>query len=91
MILNNNEFNLQLRGYRLTTVEILYRLPDYPDLLQSYIFQQYDISPNFPMLHDFLEFWEKNIEGKLFSVQVSGVDIISPTEYRACTGEFLLH
>ncbi len=27
----------QLEGFSLTTAEILYRLPDYPRLLQSYV------------------------------------------------------
>ncbi|HJS33815.1 MAG TPA: Usg family protein, partial [Alphaproteobacteria bacterium] len=28
---------LQLRNYRLTTAEIIYRMPDHPGLLQSFI------------------------------------------------------
>jgi uncharacterized protein Usg len=28
-----------LKGYSLTTAEILYRLPDHPALLQSFIWQ----------------------------------------------------
>jgi uncharacterized protein Usg len=35
----------QLEGFSLTTAEILYRLPDYPRLLQSYIWQDYDVRP----------------------------------------------
>ena len=37
---------LQLKNYRLTTAEILYRMPDHPDLLQTYIWQELDIAPN---------------------------------------------
>jgi hypothetical protein len=39
-------------GFLLTTAEILYRLPDYPRLLQSYIWQHYDLAPRFPKLVD---------------------------------------
>ncbi|MCP4315743.1 MAG: hypothetical protein GY789_06915, partial [Hyphomicrobiales bacterium] len=53
---------VDLIGYRLTTAEILYRLPDHPSLLQMYLWQEYDNAPRFPVLQDFLEFWEKNIE-----------------------------
>ncbi len=49
----------QLRGYRLTTAEILYHLPDHPSLLQSYIWQEYDLAPEFPVLHRFLDFWTR--------------------------------
>jgi uncharacterized protein Usg len=56
--------------YRLTTAEITYRLPDHPLLLQTYIWQKYDIAPDFPVLHQFLDFWRENLEGKLHSVRV---------------------
>jgi uncharacterized protein Usg len=56
---------------RLTTAEILYRLPDFPQLLQSYIWQELDRVPDFPGLKKFLGFWERNLEGPLHSVTVS--------------------
>ena len=59
-----------LRDYRLTTAEIIYHLPDHPDLLQSFIWQKLDIAPDFPELRSFLKFWSQNIEGKLHSVRV---------------------
>ena len=34
-VLAMNDFEYALSGYRLTTVEIVYRLPDYPDVLQK--------------------------------------------------------
>jgi uncharacterized protein Usg len=49
--------SLQLNDYRLTTAEILYHLPDHPALLQSFIWQNYDIAPRYPELHRFLDFW----------------------------------
>ncbi|HTQ32912.1 MAG TPA: Usg family protein [Stellaceae bacterium] len=56
--------------YRLTTAEITYRLPDHPLLLQTYIWQKFDIAPEFPVLHGFLQFWRENLEGELHSVRV---------------------
>jgi uncharacterized protein Usg len=58
------------RQYRLTTAEITYRLPDHPLLLQTYIWQKFDIAPDFPVLHQFLDFWRDNLEGELHSVRV---------------------
>ena len=60
----------ELRDYRLTTAEIIYQLPDHPDLLQSFVWQKLDVAPDFPELRRFLEFWSRNIEGKLHSVRV---------------------
>ena len=57
-------------GYRLTTAEILYHLPDHPSLLQSFIWQNVDLAPRFPVLHRFLRFWQREIEGSIHSVRV---------------------
>jgi uncharacterized protein Usg len=59
-----------LEDFRLTTVEIVYHLPDHPDVLQSFIWQDYDLPPYYPKLHHFLEFWSRNLDGKLHSVYV---------------------
>ena len=77
-----SQFHRQLRGYRLTTAEILYHMPDHPGVLQSYIWQELDIAPRFPVLQGFLEFWSREIEGKLHSVRVASVGLISAAEWR---------
>ena len=46
---------LQLKGYRLTNAEILYQMPDYPDLLQSCVWQNLDKALSFPRLKKFLD------------------------------------
>lgn len=85
-----NPVELLLKGYRLTTAEILYHRPDHPALLQSYIWQEYDLSPQFPVLNRFLQFWEKELEGKLHSVWVAASGIIAPSELRHLGGQFTL-
>ena len=87
----SRDFAKQLQGYGLTTAEIVYRLPDHKSVLQSYIWQNYDLFPKFPALHDFLAFWEEKLEGPLFSVTVAHSRLIKPTELRAISGEFQLH
>lgn len=57
--------------YRLTTAQIVYHLPDEPETLQTFIWQKFDLAPDFPELSKFLDFWRKNIEGKLHSVKVA--------------------
>lgn len=77
--------------YRLTTAEILYHLPDHPDLLQSYIWQEYDISPKFPVLKNFLDFWTREIDGKLHSVYVASKKIITPSEVGFYDAEIVIN
>lgn len=85
------EFRKQLEGYGLTTAEILYRMPDHPALLQSYIWQDYDIFPEFPVLQKFLDFWARTLDGPLFKVTVGHQKLIKPTELKAIGAEFRLH
>ena len=82
------DFMAQLQGYSLTTAEILYRLPDHPSLIQSYIWQDYDLSPVFPKLKSFLDFWTAKIEGPLFKVTVAHSKLIKPAELRLLTAEY---
>jgi uncharacterized protein Usg len=82
---------LKLRGYRLTTAEILYHMPDHPELLQTFLWQELDLAPGFPVLNKFLSFWEKNIEGKLHSVRVAARGLIAPAELKLAGGEFRLN
>ncbi len=72
----------QLEGYRLTTAEILYRLPDHPAVLQTFVWQELDIAPAYPVLRKFLDFWNREIEGKLHSVRVASARVLSPGEVR---------
>lgn len=72
----------QMKDYRLTTAQILYHMPDFPDLLQTYLWQEYDIAPRYPVLYKFLKFWSANLEGRLHSVQVASQKLITPGDYR---------
>lgn len=72
----------QLMGFSLTTAEILYHLPDHPSLLQSFVWQEYDQAPEFPTLRRFLDFWKRDIEGPLHSVNVIYQKLITPGEVR---------
>ena len=84
-------FRRQLEGYGLTTANILYRLPDHPAVLQTYVWQEYDLAPVFPELHKFLAFWRDKLEGALHSVSVSHSRLIKPAELRAVGQEFYIH
>lgn len=82
---------LQLQGYRLATAEILYRLPDHPELLQTFVWQHYDLQPRFPVLRRFLDFWVRNIEGRLHSVRVTRLGLVTPSGYQTVDATFQLH
>ncbi|MFP3944096.1 MAG: usg protein [Alphaproteobacteria bacterium] len=84
-------FYAQLQGYRMTTAEILYHMPDHPGLLQSYVWQDLDLAPEYPVLNRFLKFWNDNLDGPVHSVRVASSGIVSDAELRLADGEFTLH
>lgn len=78
-------------GYGLTTAEILYHMPDYPTVLQTYLWQYHDLAPEFPHLKRFLEFWERELDGPLHSVRIAHQRLIKPNEWVQIDCEFALH
>jgi len=87
----SSDFAKQIQGYGLTTAEILYRMPEHRSLLQTYVWQDYDLFPDFPQLAKFLMFWQAKLDGPLYSVRVAHNRLISPAELRAVDGVFSLH
>jgi uncharacterized protein Usg len=85
------DLDLQLAGYGLTTANILYRLPEHPDLLQSFVWQFYDVAPDYPRLFKFLDFWRAEIDGIIHSVEVAHRGLVGPTEVRIAQFEKRLH
>ena len=88
---NSKSLELQLKGYRLSTVEIVYHMPDHPSLLQTFIWQYMDLAPDYPELHKFLDFWRKNLDGALHSVRVMSKGIISDSKIGTVSHSLALH
>lgn len=81
----------RLNGYTLTTADILYRMPDHPELLQEFVWQDLDIAPKFPILNKFLNFWANEIEGPLVKVTIASSQLLKPQELTWANAEFRLH
>ncbi len=86
----DQDFEMQMKGFSLTTAEILYYMPDHPRLLQSYLWQEYDLAPRFPRLQEFLKFWTEHLDGTLSHVRVANQVLLKPREFRLVKGEFML-
>lgn len=85
------ETELMLKGYGLTTAEIFYRMPDYTHVLNTFVWQDYDLAPDHPRLFKFIEYWQEEIEGPLHSVRFVHRKMISPGEWRNVVGEIPVH
>jgi uncharacterized protein Usg len=89
---NQTETALMLKGYGLTTAQIFYRMPDYQRVIAPpFIWQEYDLAPDYPALFGFIEFWQTKIEGPLHSIQFTHRRLISAGEWRNVVGELKYH
>ena len=68
--------------YCHATAEIVYRMPDHLDLLQTFTWQHLDIAPDFPVLSHFLDYWEHNLDGPIHSVQVIRTRLVQAPDLR---------
>jgi uncharacterized protein Usg len=85
------DFETQIRGGRLTTLDLLYHLPDHPGVLQQFLWQTLDQAPDFPRIHQFLEFWRREIDAVIHSVTVSAAGIVMPARVRFAVFDQRLH
>jgi uncharacterized protein Usg len=86
-----SEIERKLAGYSLATAEILYRMPDARAVLQTFVWQDYDMAPKFPRLRAFLDFWERELDGPIHSVRLCHEHLVRPREFRYGGHEFGLH
>ena len=85
------ETELMLKGYGLTTAEMFYHMPDYTHVLNTFIWQEYDLAPDHPRLMEFIDFWKSEIEGPLHSVRFTHRKLVSAGEWQSVVGEFRVH
>ncbi len=86
-----HDLDLQLRNHRLTVAEVLYELPDFPDLLQTFTWQFLDVAPAYPRLMRFVTFWRDNIQAPIRSVRIANREVISAADLRYIGAELRLH
>ncbi|MCA3268901.1 MAG: usg protein [Alphaproteobacteria bacterium] len=75
---------------QLVTAQILYHLPDYPEILQTFLWQHEDRAPEYPTLRKFIAFWQSQLEGRIHSVTVAGLKERSRHEFNFYAGEYAL-
>lgn len=62
---------LILRYPTIITCEVLYYRPDFPSLVQSFVWQTEDTIPELKRIHQFLHFWQTQIEARINSIRIS--------------------
>ncbi len=53
------------------TLDLFYYMPDHNSILQEFIWQTMDTTPDLPRIHKFLSYWHDNIEATIAEINVS--------------------
>ncbi len=61
----------ELRQRTLVTLQVLYWMPDYSNILQEFVWQTKDVTPEYPRIHKFLDYWHKEIEAVISEVNLA--------------------
>lgn len=67
----NTDMVLILKRKELVFVGVRYYIPDYTNIINEFYWQTEDIVPDIPRVHQFLEYWQKNIDAIIKEVEVS--------------------
>lgn len=89
--MEHEDIRRQLEGWRLTTTEVLYYMPDHPKLLQSFVWQTLDLAPRYPRVRKFLDFWKAEIEAVIHSVRLASGEELAPSRVRMAKSWSLLN
>jgi uncharacterized protein Usg len=57
-------------GLRLTSVKVIYFLPDYRNILNEFWWQTMDVPPKYPKVKKFVDYWNDYIEGAIRSLEI---------------------
>ena len=59
-----------LRKWTVASVQVVYYIPDYMNLVNEFIWQTEDQLPEYPRITRFLDYWDKNIDGPIKEVYI---------------------
>ena len=58
----------------IVTIDVFYYLPEYTNILQEFVWQTEHIVPEYPRVHQFLNYWKENINAVISEVIVVDSD-----------------
>ena len=59
-----------IRKWTVATVQVVYYIPDYLNIVQEFVWQTEDRLPEYPRITQFLDYWDKNIDGPIKAVYI---------------------
>ena len=59
-----------IRIWTVASVQVVYYIPDYLNIVNEFIWQTEDQLPEYPRITRFLDYWDKNIDGPIKEVYI---------------------
>ena len=59
-----------IRKWTVASVQVVYYIPDYLNIVNEFIWQTEDQFPEYPRITRFLDYWDKNIDGPIKEVYI---------------------
>lgn len=75
-------------GLRLTSIKIIYKMPDYSNVLNEFWWQTLDVPPKYPRMKTFVDYWNDYIEGIIHSLEIGHVEEFGPIKWTNVTNTF---
>ena len=85
----SQDFEKMVRGFGLTTMDVTYDRLDFPSMVQTFTYQQYDLWPKFPYMRRVIECISSKT--RVRRVIIAHARLIKPAELRMVGAEFRLH
>ena len=63
-----------LEKWTVASVQVVYYIPDYLSIVNEFVWQTEDQRPKYPRINEFLDYWDKNIDGPIKEVYIHDHD-----------------
>ncbi len=63
-----------IEKWTIASVQVVYYIPDYLNIVNEFVWQTEDQRPKYPRIGEFLDYWDKNIDGPIKEVYIHDHD-----------------
>ena len=86
----NSSRRLLYKDLVLVTIDVTFGLPDYPNLVQSFLWQSEDAYPRYAVMTSFLQHWMDELEGPIREATLVSIPYLSERELVHVKGTYTL-
>jgi uncharacterized protein Usg len=70
---------------RLVTIQVIYYMPDYKNIVNEFVWQTHDVLPKYPRSMKFIHYWYSDIDAVIKEAYLSHTNYWGGTSYKDVT------